>query len=301
MYVSSVCCPRFDVADLQHAMARSSWSSSFRPYHLRNVIMLVQEIPTLATPKRCKDAKELKERFTEWSLKVAEYEHQLKAMDEAQKIFVVREMMPKDIKREFLTGPRKLDEIMEMLSTSLSNELMADDGPVPMDLGNVGTHDTKTTQSDSDTSNDMSHEDEGAIAGESYKAGKGTSKKGPNGLGCGIVEKGADGETSGRKKNGGKKGSKGSKPEWCGAKDKGGIGNNGKGKSKDRSETGYCCDCGEQRHIGMNCPYKCNEEDNQGSSWESEPEGQKAEELASLETPDDEGEWHRITRRRKAG
>ena len=28
-----------------------------------------------------------------------------------------------------------------------------------MDLGNVGTHDTKMTQNDSDTSNDMSYED----------------------------------------------------------------------------------------------------------------------------------------------
>ena len=45
--------------------------------------------PMLATPKRCKDAKELKERLTAWSLKVAEYEHQFKAIDEAQKTFVV--------------------------------------------------------------------------------------------------------------------------------------------------------------------------------------------------------------------
>ena len=50
--------------------------------------------PTLATPKRRKDAKELKERLAAWSLKVAEYEHQFKTNDEAQKIFVVREMMP---------------------------------------------------------------------------------------------------------------------------------------------------------------------------------------------------------------
>ena len=52
--------------------------------------------PILATPKRCKDANELKERLTAWSLKVAEYEHQFKVIDEGQKIFVVREMMPKD-------------------------------------------------------------------------------------------------------------------------------------------------------------------------------------------------------------
>ena len=35
--------------------------------------------PMLATPERCKDAKELKERLTAWSLTVAEYEHQFKA------------------------------------------------------------------------------------------------------------------------------------------------------------------------------------------------------------------------------
>ena len=38
--------------------------------------------PILATPKRCKDAKELKERLTAWSLKVAEYEHQFKTIDD---------------------------------------------------------------------------------------------------------------------------------------------------------------------------------------------------------------------------
>ena len=35
--------------------------------------------PTLATPKRCKDAKELKERLTAWSLKVAECDSALSA------------------------------------------------------------------------------------------------------------------------------------------------------------------------------------------------------------------------------
>ena len=69
--------------------------------------------------------------------------------------------MPKDIKREFLTGPRKFDEIMEKLEIII-NEMMADDGPVP-DLGNVGTRDAKTTQSDQDTSNDMPYEDVCAV------------------------------------------------------------------------------------------------------------------------------------------
>ena len=90
--------------------------------------------------------------------------------------------MPKDIKCEFLTGPRKFDEIMEKLEIII-NEMMADDGPAPMYLGNVGTHDTKLTQSDSDTGNDMSYEDVSEIAWKGYKAGKGTGKKGPNGLG----------------------------------------------------------------------------------------------------------------------
>ena len=58
-------------------------------------------------------------------------------MDGAQKTFVVREMMPKDIKREFVTAPRNFDEIMEKLE--IINEMMADDGPAPLDLGNVGT------------------------------------------------------------------------------------------------------------------------------------------------------------------
>ena len=49
--------------------------------------------PILATPKRCKDAQELKERLAAWSFKVAEYEHQFKAIDEALKKIFVREMM----------------------------------------------------------------------------------------------------------------------------------------------------------------------------------------------------------------
>ena len=69
----------------------------------------------------------------------------------------------KDIRREFLTGPRKFDEIMEGLEI-IVNEMMADDGPEPMDLGNVGMHDGKASQNDSDASNDMSHEEVCAIA-----------------------------------------------------------------------------------------------------------------------------------------
>ena len=70
------------------------------------------------------------------------------------------------------------------------NEMTADDGPVHMDLGNVGTNDAKMTQSDSDTSNDMSYENVCAIAWTGYTAGKRACTQGPNGSGgvC-LVEK----------------------------------------------------------------------------------------------------------------
>ena len=149
--------------------------------------------------------------------------------------------MPKGIKREFLTGPRKIDEIMEKLEI-IVNEMMADDGPVPMDLGNVGVHDTKTTQCDSDTSSCMSYEDVCAIAGKGHKAGKGAGKKGPNGSGTWHRGKGADEWPSGRRDDGGKKrgkkGSKGSKLDSYSDKDKG-----SKGKGKGKSVTRYCYDC----------------------------------------------------------
>ena len=196
---------------------------------------------------------------------MAEYEHQFKVIDEAQKIFVEREMMPKDIEREFLTGPRMFDEIMEKLEIII-NEMIADDGPVPMNLGNVSVHDTKSTQGDSDTSNDKSYEDVCAIGWKGYKAAKGA----------------------------GKKGSKGSKPDWHSDKDKGSKGT-GKGKSKGKNETRCCYDCGGQGPIGVNCPYKrtnnIGEEDDQTSSWESEPEGENAEELASLERNAGGAQW----------
>ena len=50
--------------------------------------------------------------------------------------------MPKE-KREFLRGPRKFDEIVEKREIII-NKMMADDRPVPMDIGNVGTHENDT-------------------------------------------------------------------------------------------------------------------------------------------------------------
>ena len=232
--------------------------------------------PILATPKRCKDAKELKERLTAWSLKVAEYEHQFKVIDEAQKILVVREMMPKDIKREFLAGPRKFDDIMEKLE--------------PMDLGNVGAYDAKT-------GHEQRHVTRRRVCHRLERLQVRTMDREH-----GIVEKElmngrVAGEMTEPRKEA-KKGSKGSKLDWHGDKDKGGNGSKGKGKGKgkSKSETRYCYDCGEQGHIGLNCPYKWAnsiDEYDQTSSWESEPEGENVGELASLEAPDEEGEWCR--------
>ena len=106
-------------------------------------------------------------------------------------------MTPKDIKREFLTGPRKFDEIMEKLEIII-NEMMADDRQAPMDLGTVGTHDARKMQSDQDASNDMSYNDVCAIAWKGYKAGKGAGKKGPNGAGTWHRRKGAGEWVSGK-------------------------------------------------------------------------------------------------------
>ena len=97
-------------------------------------------------------------------------------MDEAQKTFVVKERMPKDIRREFPTGPRKFDKIMEKLGMII-NEMVADDGPIPMDLGSVGAHDAGMMQGDQEMSNDMSCDDTCAIGRKWYKAGKGAGKK----------------------------------------------------------------------------------------------------------------------------
>ena len=88
------------------------------------------------------------------------------------------------------------------------HEIMADDEPAPMDLENVSVHDTKTTQSDSDTSNDTLYENACAIALKGYKVGKGAGKTGPNGSGTWHSGKGAGGWPSGRRDDGGKKGGK---------------------------------------------------------------------------------------------
>ena len=50
------------------------------------------------------------------------------------------------------------------------------------------------------------------------------------------------------------------------------------GQEQKQERTRYCYDCKEQVHIGVNCPYKwansIDEEDDQTSSWKSEPEGE---------------------------
>ena len=87
--------------------------------------------------------KELKGMLTARSLKVAEYEHQFKVID-AEDVRVM-DMMPKNIKREFLTGGGKLTKLWKSWRSS-STKLMTDDGQVPMDPRNVGTHVARTLQ-----------------------------------------------------------------------------------------------------------------------------------------------------------
>ena len=161
---------------------------------------------------------------------------------------------------------------------------MADDGPVPIDLGNIGTHDARKTQSDQDANNDMSYDDVCAIASKGYKAGKRNrqerTKRSRNvGSWSGRV---AERDDRGRK--GGMKGFEGSNSDWHGDQDKGSNGRKNKGKGE--SETRYCFDCGEQGHIGVNCPYKwtnsIEEENDRGSSWESELEGREARRTCEL-------------------
>ena len=86
----------------------------------------------------------------------------------------------------------------------------------------------------------------------------------------------------------GEQGSKDSKSDWYGDNDEVSNGNKGKCRGKSKSETRYRYDCGEQGHIGVNCPYKrtnrIDAEGDQSSSWESELEGRKPEELASSAT-----------------
>ena len=67
-------------------------------------------------------------------------------------------MIPKDIKPEFLTGLTKFDKFLQKLEIMIINEMMADDGPVSMGLGNVSTHDARRTLSGQDPNNDMSYD-----------------------------------------------------------------------------------------------------------------------------------------------
>ena len=87
----------------------------------------------------------MKEKLTAWSLKVAEFEHQFKVIHEAQKTFVVGEIMPKDIQREFWTGT---EETRRNNGKVGDHHQSYDDGPVPMDLENASTEDARTMQSD---------------------------------------------------------------------------------------------------------------------------------------------------------
>ena len=151
--------------------------------------------------------------LTAWSLKVAEYEHQFKVIDAAQKTCVLR--------GDDAEGSRTFFEIMEKLEIIII-ETMADDGQEPMDLGTVGTNDARTTQSDQDTSIDMSYDavcDRIETIESRQRSRQERTKRNRNEVsrtgGCG------DEWTSGKRddggKKGGKKGSKGVKTEGIAA------------------------------------------------------------------------------------
>ena len=66
----------------------------------------------------------------------------------------------------------------------------------------------------------------------------------------------------------------------------------GKGKGKGKSEARYCYDCGEQGHIGVNCPYKWTI----GRRGPKAPRGKVSlkeprQKNSRAWRPDDEGEW----------
>ena len=142
----------------------------------------------------------------------------------------------------------------------------------------------------------MSYKDVCAIAWKGYAAGKGTGKKGPNGPGVWhiveeermdvrVAEEMMQARRAPRAANLIGTVKRTEEALETEAKDK--------GQGKGKRDTRYCYDYGELGHIGMNCPYKWTnsiDEDEQ-TSWESELDGQEAEEPACLETPDDEGEW----------
>ena len=77
------------------------------------VVLPVIERPSCSASAHICDAQKMQGRkgiegeFHGMVIESAQYEHQFKVIDEAQKTFVVREMIAEDIKREFLTGQRK--------------------------------------------------------------------------------------------------------------------------------------------------------------------------------------------------
>ena len=187
---------------------------------------------------------------------MAEYEHQFKVIDEALK------MMQK-IKRAFLTGPWKFDEIMEKLEIII-NEMMADNRPVPMGLGNVDTHDARTKQSDQDASNHMSYDDvcvcDRVERIQSWQRSRQERTKRSRNAGTEEKElmNGREAKETTKERREARRDCKNSESDWHGNQDKGSNGNKstGKGKGDGKSETRYCYRCGEQGHIGVNCPYK---------------------------------------------
>ena len=91
-------------------------------------------------------------------------------------------MTSNSIKRTFFTESTKFVGIILKLETII-DERVNDACSVSKDSDNADTYDTRTTRSDQDASNDMSYDDECAIARKRYKADNGEDKKESNGVG----------------------------------------------------------------------------------------------------------------------
>ena len=137
-----------------------------------------------------------------------------------------------------------------------------------MDLGTVGAHDAKMTQSDSDPSNDMSYGDVCEIPWKEYKVGKGSTQERTERIGSVaswelMIGRVAEEMTEERRI--GK-----SKPSWYGDRDKGSTGHKrqGQGQREGQERTPILLLLRIARTDRSELSTQVDQQ-HQGSSWES--------------------------------
>ena len=162
----------------------------------------------------------------------------------------------------------------------INNEVMADDRPVPMDLEKVGAHDARTTQSDQDASNDMSYDEVMEQARrDQTEQDRGIEEKE-------LMNGRVANETMEERWEAGRA-PRAANLNWYGDKDTGSNESKFKGRGKGKSENSILRRSRRARAHQYKWTNIVDEEGDQGSSWVSEPVGEKPEEPASLEAPDD--------------